>query len=204
MTKEQRLQALRDIETRVREGLWTKAQGLAALDELATVPGSRSAGVVLESDREIAAGLLREQGVTDAQAWKRLALNADAEIASLGKDFERRKATLQGGADERARSEFAQSPEGRKLRAAELADEDAQRERDATLADGLLRFERIVPENVIEQMPADEKIALAFHAKPDRSPIAAAVSKYSRDPQATTNGDDPDANRRAAGWKGEE
>lgn len=204
VTNEQRLAKVREIEVRVRDGLWTAEQGVAALNELDATPTTPSKGVVRETDREIAAALLREQGVSDAEGWKRLALNPDAEIASLGDEFERRKATLQNRADERARREFEQTPEGRRLRAAELADEAAARERDAALADRLLRFERRVPEDVIEQMPADEKIALAFHSTPDTSPIAAAVSKYSREPSATVSDDDPDANLRAAGWNREE
>jgi len=190
------------IERMRRRGELTDAEASAKIDQF----GLRDAiepvqGVVRETDKEIAQQLLVASGVTEAQAWKRVAVNPEAEISALGDQVGQRRATLQNIATERAAHEFADSPEGRKLEAAQLADDEAKLAHDAGLAERYIRHRGLADDGMLTAMSAQDKVALAFEAPPDTSPVAAAIdrrSKYARDPE-TVDGADPAANLKAAG-----
>jgi hypothetical protein len=193
---------LETIERMRRRGELTAAEASAKIDHFGLRDAIEPAqGVVRETDKEIAQQLLVSSGVTEAQAWKRVATNAEAEIAALGDQVGQRRATLQNIASEHAAHEFAQSPEGRKLEAAQLADDEAKLAHEAGLAERYIRHRGLADDGMLTAMSAQDKVALAFEAAPDASPVAVAInrhSKYARDPE-TVDGADPAANLKAAG-----
>ena len=206
-TPEQTKESLAAMDRMVRRGQMTEQERAGWVERLDLRPAPQ-AGVVAETDREIAATILREQGVLDSEAWRRLALSAETEIESLCAQIEQRRASLQNAADERARREFDTSPEGRRLKAAEIADEAARIERDAALAEGILLHERRVPAEMVKTMPAEEKIALAFHSGVDVSPLEASSAALRRSnwvrPSENVDANDHATNLAAAGFDGAE
>lgn len=172
LTDEQKRQAEEALRREVARGARTAEQADEYRRKHGITPdGPR--GVVTATDLEIARKLAVDAGESELEFWRRYEREGEAAL-DREKIGERRK-WLQKVADENADLAFQQSPEGRRLQAARLADQQAMRAADAERARLLLASEDTYPTSDIEKLSDDEAIVAAgFESTPDPATDIAA------------------------------
>lgn len=121
-------------------------------------PSEVPRGTVSETDKELFVQVATADGMTEVDALRALVSDPDTAIESKRQAIEQRRATLQNLADERARREFEASEEGRRLKAAQLAEREADEARLEEMADRLLHDEQGLSREDLARLTPAEKI----------------------------------------------
>lgn len=158
LSPEQRREVAGAIEREVARGALTPEQAEARRRQFGITPAGE---LPTYSDLEVLRQLRVRDGEDELAVLRDLHANGERLVAENRAQIDAHRDWLQRVADDRARQEFEASPEGRRLQAAQLADQQAMRAADAERARLLLASEDTYPTSDIEKLSDDEAIVAA-------------------------------------------